>query len=76
MATTAKLKNDKATVRQLELFKAVVKATYEINETFMHGQTKLRLNLKVDSTAEGTEFYVPNIFRDRILLTKDCHPDI
>ncbi len=77
MATTAKPKNDKATVRQLELFKAVVKATYEINETsFMHGQTKSRLNLKVDSTAKGTEFYVPNIFRDRILLTKDCHPDI
>ena len=68
-----KLKIDTATVRQL--LKAVVKATDEINETsFIHGQTKRRL--KVDSMAHGSEFYLPNMFKDLVLLTKNSHPDI
>ena len=63
MPTTAKLNIEKATVRQL--FRAVVKATDEINEaSFLHGQNKHRF--KVDIMAQGSEFYVPNIFRDRI----------
>ena len=41
MANITRLNIDKATVRQL--FKAVVKATDEINKTsFIHGQTKRR----------------------------------
>ncbi len=61
MVTIARLNMDKATVRQL--FKEVVKATDEINEKlFIHRQIKCRL--KVDSMAQGFEFYVPNMFKD------------
>jgi hypothetical protein len=68
-----KLKIDTATVRQL--LKAVVKATDEINETsFIHGQTKRRL--KVDSMAQGSESFTPNIFIYWIVVTKNGHPDI
>ena len=69
MANTMKLNIGKATVRQL--FKAVVKATDQINETFIHGQTKCRL--QIQPSAHGSEFYVPNIFKDQILLTKNSH---
>ena len=58
MATAAKLKIEKAAVGLL--FRAVVKATDEINEaSFVHGQNKLIF--KVDTMAQWTEFYVPNI---------------
>jgi hypothetical protein len=66
MASTAKLNIEKATVRQL--FRVVVnlKATDEINEaSFTHGQNK-----------QGSEFYVPNIFRDRIAVTAKGYPDL
>jgi hypothetical protein len=57
-ATIAKLNIEKSTVRQL--FRAVVKATDEINEaSFFSGQNK-RL-YKVDNMAQGAEFYVQNI---------------
>ena len=73
MANLTRLNIDKATVRQL--FKAVVKATDEFNETsFVHGQTKSRL--QVQPMAQASEFYVPNRFNDRILLTSKVHPDI
>ena len=73
MANTMKLNIGKATVRQL--FKAVVRATDEINETsFIHGQTKRRL--QIQPLAHGSAFYMPNIFKDRISLTKNGRPDI
>ena len=73
MANITRLNIDKETVRQL--FKAVFKATDEINETlFVHGQTKRRL--QVQPMAQASEFYVPNMFNDRILLTSNGPPDI
>ena len=73
MASTAKLNIEKATVRQL--FRVVVKATDEINEAcFNHGQNKR--HYKVDIMAQGSEFYLPNIFRDRIVVTAKGYPDI
>jgi hypothetical protein len=73
MAFNAKLNTEKATARQLS--RAVVKATDEINEaSFTHGQNKRRY--KVDITAQGSEFYVPNIFRDRVAVTAKGYPDI
>jgi hypothetical protein len=68
MANIAKLNIDnlKATVQQL--YTAVVNATDDINEKlFLHGQTKRQL--QIQPMAHGSEFYVPNIFWDRILLT-------
>ncbi len=64
METIAKLKIGEAAVRQL--FRAVIKATDEINEaSFLHGQSKPRY--KSDTLAQGSEFYVPNIQRqDRV----------
>ena len=68
-----KLSIDKATV--LQLFKAVVKASDELNEvSFLHGQGKLQL--QVQPMAQASEFYVLNIFNDRIVLTTNGHPDI
>ena len=73
MATTTSLNIDKATVRQL--FKAVVKASDEINEkSFVHGQAKHLL--QIQPMAQVSEFYVPNGFNDRIALTTNGHPDI
>ena len=73
MATTTKLNVDKATVRQL--FKAVTKATAEINEkSILFGQAKRVLPLQY--LAQASEFYVPNGNRDRIQLTSNGHPDI
>ena len=74
MATTTRLNIDyKATVRQL--FKAVVKASDEIQEkSFVHGQIK-RL-LPIQPLAQASEFYVPNGHHDRIALTTNGHPDI
>ncbi len=73
MASNAKLNIEKATARQL--FRVVVKATDEINEaSFTHGQNKRRY--KVDIMAQGSEFYVPNIFRDRVAVTAKGYPDI
>ena len=68
-----KLSIDKATVQQL--FKAVVKASNEVNElSFLHGQNKRRL--KVQRIVSASEFYVPNMFNDRIVLTTNGYPDI
>ena len=73
MATTTKLNIDKATVRQL--FKAVIKATDEINEkSILYGQAKRVLPIK--PLAQVAEFYVPNGNQDRIALTTNGHPDI
>ncbi len=73
MANFAKLNIEKATVRQLS--RVVVKATNEINEaSFTHGQNKRRY--KVDIMAQGSEFYVQNIFRDRITVNAKEYPDI
>ena len=73
MATTTKLIIDEAIMRQL--FKAVVKASDEINEkSFICGQAK-RL-LQIQSLAQALEFYVPSGFNDRIALTFNGHPDI
>ena len=75
MANTTKLSIDKAMVRQL--FKAVVKASDELNEeSFLHGLGKCRL--QVQPMAQASEFYVSNMFHDslRILLTSKGHPDI
>ncbi len=73
MASNAKLNIEKATARQL--FRAVVKAKDEINEaSFTHGQNKCRY--KVDIMAQGSEFYVQNIFRDRVVVTAKGYPDI
>ena len=73
MASIAKLNIEKATARQL--FRVVVKATYEINEaSFAHGQNKRRY--KVDIMAQGSEFYVPNTFRDSVAVTAKGYPDI
>ena len=73
MSNIMKLNIDKATVQQL--FKAVFKAADEINETsFVHGQYKRRL--QVQPMAQASEFYVQNMFHDRILLTSKGHPDI
>ncbi len=71
------LKFKKATARQL--FRVFVKATDEINEaSFTHGQNKRRY--KLDIMAQGSEFYVPNIFRDRVAptvaVTAKGYPDI
>ena len=78
IATTAKLNIEKATVTVRQLFRAVVKATDEINEaSFLHGQNKHWF--KVDTMAQGSEFYVPNIFRDLnhlIALNAKGYPDI
>ena len=68
-----KLSIDKATVQQL--FKAVVKASNEVNElSFLHGQNKRRL--QVQPMAQASEFYVPNMFNDQIVLTTNVYPDI
>ena len=73
MATTTKLNIDRATVRQL--FKAVTKATDEINEkSIVHGQVKRVLPLQ--HLAQASEFYVPNSNHGRIALTTNGHPDI
>ena len=73
MATTTKLFIDKATV--LQLFKAVVNASDEINEKCVfYGEAK-RL-LQIQQLAQASEFYVPNGFHDRVALTTNCHPDI
>ena len=75
MANITRLNIDKATVRQL--FKAVVKATDEINKTLLiHGQTKRRP--QVQPMAQASEFYVQNMINDLILLTSKGpnHPDI
>ncbi len=73
MASIAKLNIEKATARQL--FMVVVKATDEINEvSFTHGQNKRRF--KVDIMAQGSEFYLPDIFRYRIAVTAKGYPDI
>ena len=72
MATTTKLNIDKATVRQL--FKAVLKASDEINEkSFVYGQAKCLL--QIQPLAQASEFYVPNGFHDRGALTTN-DPDI
>ena len=73
MAWITKLNIEKATARQL--FRVVVKATDEIIEASLtHGQNKRRY--KVDITAQGSEFYVPNIFRDRIAVNAKGYPDL
>ena len=73
MASIEKLNIEKATARQL--FRVVVKATDEINEvSFTHGQNKRRF--KVDIMAQGSEFYVLNIFRDCITVNAKGYPDI
>ncbi len=73
MATIAKLNIEKTTVSQL--FRVVVKATDEINEaSFIHEQNKR--SYKVDIMAQGPEFYMPNIFRDRIMVNAKGYPDI
>jgi hypothetical protein len=72
MASTAKLNIEKSTVRQL--FRVVVKATDEIYEaSFTHGQKKRCY--KVDIMAQGSEFYVPNIFIDRLAVTAKGYRD-
>ena len=64
---------DRARVRQL--FKAVVRATDEINETlFLHRQMKRRL--QIFPMAQASEFHVPNQFTDKILMTKNGFPDV
>ena len=71
MATTTKLNIDKATVRQV--FKAVVKASNEILEaSFVYGQNKRRL--PVQPMAQASEFYVPNMFDERIFLYEQRSP--
>jgi hypothetical protein len=73
MASIAKLNIEKATAHQL--FRVVVKATDETNEaSFTHGQNKR--SFKVDIMAQGSEFYVPNIFRDSIVVTAKGYPAI
>jgi hypothetical protein len=73
MATTTKLNIDKATVRQL--FKVVARVADEIDESsFVHGSTKRRLALQ--PMANASEFYVPNMFKDRIMLNAKGYPDI
>ena len=73
MANITKLDFEKATVRQL--FKAVAYATDEINETlFIHGHTKCRP--QVQPMAQASEFYVPNMFNDLIVLTTNGYPNI
>ena len=73
MATTTKLNIDKATVRQL--FKVVARVADEIDESsFVHGSTKRRLALQ--PMANASEFYVPNMFKDRIVLNAKGYPDI
>ena len=73
MANTNKLHIDQATVRQL--FKAVVKVLDELNElSFIHGQNKHRR--PVQPMVHASEFYVPNMFNDRIILTISDYPDI
>ncbi len=73
MASIAKLNIEKATARQL--FRVVVNATNEIYEaSFTHGQNKL--SYKVDIMAQGSEFYVQNIFRNRAAVTAKGYPDI
>ncbi len=66
MASASKLIFVKSTVCQL--FRVVVKATEKINKaSFTHDQNKC--SYKVDIMAQGSEFYVPNIFRDCIVVT-------
>ncbi len=66
-----KLNMGKATVQQL--FRAVVNAADEIKEaSFVHGQNKSIF--KVDTMAQGSEFYLQNIFRDQITLTAREYP--
>ena len=76
MATTTKLNIDKATVRQL--FKAVVKASDEINEkSIVYGQANLAKRvLQIQPLAQASEFDVPNGYHDRVALTTNGHPDI
>jgi hypothetical protein len=67
IATITKLNIEKLTVRQL--FRVIVKATNEINEaSFIYGQNMCRY--KVDIMAQGSELYVLNIFRDRIMVER------
>ena len=69
----AKLNIDKATV--LQLFKAVTKASDEINEkSIVYGQAKRVLPLQ--HLAQASEFYIPNGNHDSIVLTTNGHPDI
>ena len=73
MANTIKLNIDKTVV--LQLFKAVVKVSDELNElSFIHGQNKRRL--QVQPMEHASEFYVPNMFNDLIVLTTNGYPDI
>ena len=73
MASIAKLNIEQATACQL--FRVVVKATDEINEaSFNHGQNKRRKKVKI--MAQGSEVYVPNIFRDHITVNAKGCPDI
>ena len=58
-----------------QLFKAVAKVSDELNElSFIHGQNKRRL--PIQPMAHASEFYVPNMCNDRIVLTTDGYPDI
>ncbi len=73
VATTTKVNIDKAKVRQL--FKIVVEVTDEINETsFVHGKTKCLL--PIQPMEHVSEFYVPNILKDQITLSKQGCLDI
>ena len=65
MATTTNLNIDTATVRQM--FKAVIKASDEINEkSIVHGQAKRVL--PIQPLAQASEFYVPNGIIMTVLL--------
>ena len=58
-----------------QLFKAVIKASDEINEkSIVYGQAKRVL--PIQPLAQASEFYVPNGNHDRIALTTNGHPDI
>ncbi len=73
MALILKLNIKKAAARQL--FRVVVKATDEINEVFFtHGQNKC--SDKMDIMAQGSEFYLPNIFRYSIAVHASGYPDL
>ncbi len=73
MASIAKLNIEKATA--CHIFRVVVKATDDINKaSFTHGQNKRCF--KVDIMAQGSEFYMPNIFRDSVAVTAKGYSDI
>ena len=55
-----------------QLFRVVVKAADEAS--FTHGQNKRRY--KVGIMAQGSEFYVPNIFRDSIAVNAKGYSDL